>query len=159
MSICGSQVWNFQGHGTGLLPIPRGGLRKSPSRGILAAGCPVAPPTLPLSSREPLIEPPGGALLKMPLPKVRLSPVLEGLPLLPCCLSEDAADARSHFPLTLVPSPAPHVPFLTTVRVLGGGSEGHVHCLASIKKLCLPPPVACSLPGAFKKGYCFWSFW
>lgn len=41
----------------------------------------------------------------MPLPKVRLSPVLEGLPLLPCCLSEVAVDARSHFPLTLVPSP------------------------------------------------------
>lgn len=96
------------------------------------ATCPAAQPTWPLSSRELLIVPPGGALLKSPLPKVRPPAVSAGLPLLPCCSSEDPEDARSHFPLASVPSPPLPVPFLTTVPVLGG-SEGHVHCRASIK--------------------------
>lgn len=79
---------------------------------------------------------------------------LEGLHLLPFCSSEDTEDARSHFPLLLVPSPHLHAPFLTIVLMLSG-SEGPVHCPASIKKLCLLPTMASFLPDAFKKGHSF----
>lgn len=68
---------------------------------------------------ELLIVPPGGALLKWPCQSLGHPGVPEGLPLLPCCLSEDAEEACGHLLLSLVPSPPLHVPFLNIVPVSG----------------------------------------
>lgn len=98
--------------------------------------------------------PPGGALLVSAPPRDVAKGCIGGPPPSACFYpSEDTEDARSPFPLSLVPSPHLHAPFLTVVLMLGG-SEGPAHCLASIKKLCLPPTMASFLPGAFTKGHC-----